>query len=456
MAIWRTMTDRKGGSIRRIKTIFMVCMMGIVFEGPPLNDYCAFSQEEGGTSVSTGKFGSMDFNDCIKLALEQSPYFKENALEIDVRRLDESDSRWAFIPSLTIRTTSYMGLEDDSGMKINIILSEYDPLASYLTLKASKIFTEIAILIHQKSIADGIYDMAKKFLELENLGQIAVFQEQVLDQHLENVSFFQARHKAGVVTQVEVQLAQGQLAVAKAEREYISAQQASIMEGLRQFLSLDSSQRLDANLQEIRHQALGPHAPADYSLEQAQNRSFELRIHELKNELQNYKISQAYAKFVPKLTMGVHQTTDLDATQVDDYYYSLSFRMNLWNGFKDVNDVTRQKIILNKYKNETRLVEIELNTEWQTTQRALSESEAAFKLARLNEEMLGLKVQQNEVHYSSNKKPLSALLNSRIAHLEAWKDSLKKTLEHDKKTLKIRHLSGDLFESFIKVSTTKE
>jgi len=285
MAIWRIMTERKSGSLRRVKTVLMVCMMGIVFEGLPL-DYYAYSQEKGVTSVSKGNSGSMDFNACVKLALEQSPYFRENALEIDIRRLDESDSRWAFIPSLNIRTTSYLGLEDDSGMKLNFFLSELDPVATYLTLKASKIFTEIAILIHQKSIADGIYDMAKKFLELEALGQIVVFQEKVLEQHLENVSFFKARYKTGSVTQVEVQLAKGQLAVAQAEREYISAQQATIMEGLRQFMNLDSSQRLDINLQEIKHQAVGPRNPADYSLEQARSRSFELKIHELKKELQ--------------------------------------------------------------------------------------------------------------------------------------------------------------------------
>ena len=256
--------------------------------------------------------------------------------------------------------------------------------------------------------------------------------------------------------QVEVQLAKGQLAVAQAEHEYISAQQSTIMEGLRQFLNLDSSQRLDIDFQVIKHQAVGPRNPADYSLEQARIRSFELKIHELKKELQNYRISQAYAKFVPKLTMGVHQTTDLDATQVDDYYYSLSFRMNLWNGFKDVNDVSRQKIILNKYENETRLVEIELNTEWQTTQRALSESEAALKLARLNQEMLGLKERQTEMNYSSNKRLLSGLLDSRIARLEAQKDSIRKSLDQDKNVLKIRHLSGDLFRSLITVSPTKE
>ena len=64
------MTERKGGSPGRIKTILMVCMMGIALEGLPLNDYYAYPQENGATSVSNDISGSMDFNACVKLALE--------------------------------------------------------------------------------------------------------------------------------------------------------------------------------------------------------------------------------------------------------------------------------------------------------------------------------------------------------------------------------------------------
>ena len=176
----------------------MIFMMVIVFERLPLNGYYAFTQEEGVSSDPTGNSGSMDFNACIKLALEQSPYFKENALEIDIRRLDESDHRWSFIPSLTLRTTSYLGLTNSSGIKLNFFVSEYDPFLSYYSLKASEAFTEIAVLIHQKGIEDGIYEMAKKLLELDTLGQIAACQDEVLEQELEKVAFYKEGRKVCV------------------------------------------------------------------------------------------------------------------------------------------------------------------------------------------------------------------------------------------------------------------
>ena len=117
MIIWQTKVERKGGSAQNMKAVWMICIMAIVFEWLP-NEHDAFSQEKSVSSVSTDMHGAMDFKACVNLALEQSPYFTENALEIDVRRLDESDSQWAFVPSLTLRTHRYVGLkkfdEDES------------------------------------------------------------------------------------------------------------------------------------------------------------------------------------------------------------------------------------------------------------------------------------------------------------------------------------------------------
>ena len=44
--------------------------------------------------------GPLDYQDTIKLALRQSPYFVKSSIEIDVRGLDESDSRFSMIPKI--------------------------------------------------------------------------------------------------------------------------------------------------------------------------------------------------------------------------------------------------------------------------------------------------------------------------------------------------------------------
>ena len=91
----------------------MICTVAIAFDWLPLNDHYAFTQEKSVSSVSTEMTGPMDFKTFVRLALERSPHFVGNALEIDVRRLDESDSRWAFIPSLSMYASRLVGLKKE-------------------------------------------------------------------------------------------------------------------------------------------------------------------------------------------------------------------------------------------------------------------------------------------------------------------------------------------------------
>jgi len=443
----------------------MLCIMALVLEVIPFADHYAFTQEESLPAVLGDRPESMDFRACVKLALEQSPYFTENALEIEIRRLDESDSRWSFIPSVSMFTSRTVGLkkldqygneENADDYTLNFSVHEYDPFKNYFTLKARKIITDITILSYQKRIENGIYDMAQKFLECETFDQLLACQEKEVLRYREKVDFFRERHKSGAETQMEVRLAQQQLLVAEAESEHISAQKSTVMEELRQFLGLEFPQRLDVNLQRIKQQVLGDLKAAAVELKQAQDHSFELKINELKNKLQGYRIYQAYAEFVPKVSMGINKTTDLNAVQPGEYYANIVTKMNLWNGFSDVNDVTRQKKILKQYKNETRLAENSLNARWQTAKQVLKETETALKLAHLKEEMAEVKERQSEILYDANKQSLSTLLDQRISRITAQKGMILKVQDHNRKILAIRYLSGDLFNTFINVAPWKE
>ncbi len=454
--IWRTSVRWKGVQVFICKIVFMIGVTALAFGGLSPIDPFALAQDKDMALDPDDPKGSMDFKACVRLAFERSPYFKQSALEIDVRRLDESDSRWSFVPSVTMRTNTYLALDEGGGTTLTFGVDEYDPLMSYFSLKVSKILTEIAVFMHQKVISEGISDLARKLLESHALAQIALCHDKTIAHFHEKLAYIRERHKAGAATPVEVQLVEQQLAIARAESKYITARQSAIREGLNQFFDLEPSRRLDLDLHETRLQILDPLNPAATRLEQARDHSFDLRIQELKKELQAYRISLAYAKFIPKVSAGMRETDDLDSLNQDEYYFNLGVRFNLWNGFKDVNDVSRQKMILKKVKNETRLAEVRLDTEWQNSQRAFVETETAMKLARMKVEMAELKERQSEIHYSATRHTMSQLLDHRIDSLKARKESLRKVSDHDLSILRIRHLSGDLFTGFLRVTPGQE
>jgi outer membrane protein TolC len=314
----------------------------------------------------------------------------------------------------------------------------------------------MAVVMHLQIISEGIRDMAQRIIELNFLDQRADCQDKVIECRREKVKFLQERYKAGVAPQMEVQIADQELAVSQAETEWIAAKRTTIMDGLYPFFGLYRPQRLDLNLQAARHQILGDFDPEKFGLEQAKTHSFELKIQDIKKRLQEYRISIAYANFIPSLTFGVKQTSPLEKPQEEDYYVKLGFQINLWNGFKDVNDVSRQKMVLRQFKSEMNNKEAEFSTEWEIARRELRKSETAMKLARSTEKLASLKKRQCEIFFHSNSQTLSKLLDSRVDLLDTRKVSLLKNQDYDLRALQIRHLSGDLFNSYVDVDHLEE
>ena len=46
--------------------------------------------------------GTLAFEEAVKIAISQSPYFAKSSLDIDIRQMDETDSRYAMAPPLDL------------------------------------------------------------------------------------------------------------------------------------------------------------------------------------------------------------------------------------------------------------------------------------------------------------------------------------------------------------------
>ena len=102
----------------------------------------------------------LTFEEAVKIALTQSPAFTKSSLEIDIGRLDETDSRYAMVPPLTFRTYYYVNRPSGSNYgkpySLNFSTDPYNPLGAYFTLQAQKLATQAAILTHIGTISKGL------------------------------------------------------------------------------------------------------------------------------------------------------------------------------------------------------------------------------------------------------------------------------------------------------------
>jgi len=396
----------------------------------------------------------VDFDQGVRLALKQSPFLIKSGLEIQLRRLNETDALSDFAPSVTLRTRFFVNEPTQSGRSnrtyaLDFISENYNPVAAYFSLQAQKLITRVAVLSHMKVIAEGLHRLGRSFLELDTLKKIADCQEEILELGRKNLVYTEQRQSQGEGTTLEVNLSRQELEVARAEKDRLAGAQGRIREAVKSWLGLPPAHKLHFSLKPSRSQVLGPGDGSPGRMEEAQGRSLDLKMQTLKKELQAYNIMLAKAQLLPTLYMGVQNPDPLSNLDSSGYFVSLGFTFPVWDGFKRVRNVSRQKIVLRQYEAEYQEKEMEFSQKRREALEQLQTAAAAHKAALAQVELARLKDRQSEIRYYQGGEPFSVFLEGKKGLWEAQKNAALKSLEHDLAQLAVRHLSGELVSRYV-------
>jgi len=397
--------------------------------------------------------GPLTFDDCVRLAIRQSPYFTKSALEIEVRRMNETDSRYAlFTPHISFQSYYYVERPYQTGRPywLYFYSEPYNPFGSYFTLQAQKQATQMAILLHLQVISQGLERLGKMFLSLAALKQLTAFQSDLVNLCRENLTYAENRRVIGTGTSLEVRLATQELEVAKSELARLESDRKRTLNSIKTFIiGLKPEQTIDLDLRDARRQVLNNFDPAAATLEQAKARSFELRASAIKMELQKYNVTVAKTRVLPDILINAQNVNPLNNTTATGYFLGLGLQVPIWDGFDRIRNISRQKTILKQYGSEKDEKEIDLTDKWNDLQEAISVNSAGVNLAKSQEELARLKERQAEIQYDSGNEQLPAWLEARKAVLEAHKSVASKALEYDQSIVSLRQLSGDLCYSYV-------
>ncbi len=401
--------------------------------------------------------GKLDFRGYLGLALRYSPFLVSSRVEIDLKRIDETDARWSFIPTLSVATGYY--INSPAGISPYVLRfapDPYSPLESYATLQARKVATQMAIMGHQQVISEFIYRLAGSFLDLDGLTRAEVYQDQLIDLAEQNVTYTETRLKSGTGTPAENNLAVQEEELARTEAERLKASEIPILGALKANLKLPSDQKLDLDSANAREQVLNAFDPASATFAQAEANSLALKTQRLKQELQGRNVGLARLKYLPTFFFTVENASPVyqTANSINNrVYYSVGIQMPLWDDFNRVRNVAKQKLVLEQYEADSELKEQDLQSKWQDARSRLKTAEAQLKVAKAQLELAKARENQVETGYHEARQPFSALINERRGRLEALKLAGLRSLEYDKVVLEIRYLSGDLYNSYVQVQS---
>lgn len=400
--------------------------------------------------------GPLNYEEAVKIALNQSPYITKSSMEIDLKRLDETDSRYGLVPSIDFRTYYYPNRPvNTTGPPYSLNFStdpSYNPIASYFSLQAQKLATEVAILTHLKTISFGLARLGQLFLELDYLKNQTIILKDRTNIFREQLSYAENRFSAGTGTSLQVKTAEQGLKMANNEMEHLAFLRKKAIENLKNLLGLPPTLDLTPDLQNTQKQVLGSFDPNSATWEQTKGRSYDLKMIEIGLKLQAYNVKLAKAKTLPTVLFTTATPDPLSSTNYG-FYAGFGLYVPIWDGFKRIRNVTRQKIILQQYDTGKNQAEKELENKLLEAQGQVKEAAFMLQAGQADLELIQLKARQMEISYQSGGIPLSEVLNTRKEVLMAKKDALFKALEYDKAALALRQISGDLGHTYVHASS---
>ncbi|MDI6854952.1 MAG: TolC family protein [Deltaproteobacteria bacterium] len=418
---------------------------------------CGINQAAAAESPPAAPGKPVDFDAAVGLALRQSPLFTKSALEIDLRHLDETDSRTAFVPSVTLRTRYFVDRPDVPNLaphaySLAFLTDDYNPVEAYFTLQVRKIITRMAILGHLQVIANGLHRLAQGFLQLDAMKRLSPLQEEAIKLAQKNLSYQQERLRIGEAAPPEVEMAGQELDLARLEKQHLKESQDSLEAGLKSLLGLAPEAPVTFDLSPTRRQVLENFDPARANLKEVQSRSFALQVQSLKKDLQAKNIILAKTRLLPSLFFGVETPDPLSAVDASGYYFSVGVKLPVWDGFRRVRDISRQRTILRQFDAEAELQELDVGEKWRQAMEQVRTAMRALKLAQAKQEVARLKARQAEIRYQAGE-PLAQVLAARRESLEEERQTVLKALDHDLARLAVRHLSGDLVYHYVDESS---
>jgi outer membrane protein len=402
--------------------------------------------------------GPLTFDEGVRIALQQSPYFKKSSLEVKLSELNETDSRYGLIPPLTFNTYYYVNRPSNvSGTPyyLSFSTSPYNPLGSYYNLQVQKLITQAAIMAHLQTISSGLERLGRMFLQLASWKKLAALQQDLINLSREKLAYMENRYNAGTATSLDVKEAQQELKVDQSKLNGYVSSQKLVLANLKNFLGLKPNQQITPDLNNTLRQILGRFDPNAITLEQTKSRSYDLKIYDIKMKLQGYKVNLAIASTLPNITFN-YQTPDPLSTTATGLYAGIGLQIPVWDGFKRIRNISRQKLILQQYGNEKSLLENDLQDKFSEGQKNVRESASALEIAKSKVELAQLKARQTEISYQSGTVPLPEDLKARTKVLEAQEKVVVQTLSYGMAALTLRQISGDLGHAYVHASSSPD
>jgi outer membrane protein TolC len=369
--------------------------------------------------------GYFDFPTCVRYALVHSEDFLKNRLDIQMLSADVKDAHAELLPTLQIITRYYLASAENqlsSPLNVQVMVSNWDPYLALLKIKSGGILVDIGTISHYDKIADNISRMAKVFYRIHVLQKTIRARKQIAALQQDKVNYGKSRHEQGTVDSFEVRLWTNNLRGDHIKLKSLETELQDKISELKMLMGYHPDFHLPLDTRDAANQVLAGFNGQLVTFAEIQGSNMALKILAKKEQLQSNKVTGAYLALVPK-PVFVLEDVQNQVDRTSGFNLALGLDYTIWDGFKRVREIKRQKMRADQLKIDRSQFSQRLYNQFKRLRADLDLSGEKEGFYREQARLAELTEEKAFLQYKAGEVPYEQYLDRRLEKVQAYIDS---------------------------------
>ena len=389
--------------------------------------------------------GYFDFSTCVHYALVHSELFLKNRLEIQVRSTAVKDAHAEIFPSLDIRTQVYIERASGTGPPLDVTawVSNFNPLVALVKIRSNEVLVDIAKVAHFDKIAEDVATMAKVFYQIHTLEKSIKIRRQVLALTQDKVNYGSSRNEQGTLDPIKVRLWDNDLRGTRLKLRQLDKEREQKITELKALMGYPPDFHLPLDTRDAANQILGGFNGQFVTFADVQGGNLGLKIAAKKEQVQSNLVTGSYLALVPRPTL-LFEDIGNQVDRTSGVNFAVGVEYSLWDGFKRVREIKRQKIIAEQLKLDRSQLSTKLYTQFRRIRGGLELSGEKEAVIREKSRLAELYEEKALSEYKAGAITYDQYVDRRIEKVEADLDAISGPQERVGDLIDLATLAGGL------------
>lgn len=388
---------------------------------------CAGHCEAGPGRLKPRSYGYFDFPTCVRYSLVHSEELLQNRLEIQVKSADVKDAHGEILPSLDVITRYYIaraGGTKAGQVNVQLFMKDFNPYLALLKIKANSILVDMAKISHFKKISDGTAEMAKLFCGIQFLDKSIGTYKQMSALSRNKVKYGKSLDQQGNADPLELRLWANASRSHDVEIKSLEIERRDKIAQLKILMGFHPDYELPLDIRDAVKQVLAGFNGRAVTFADVQGNNLALKLMAKKEQVQSSLVTGTYVALLPRPNLVFEQIQN-EVDRTSGFNFALGLDYTIWDGFKRVRNIKRQKLKAEQAKLDRSLLSQKLYGEFKHLRGELGLASERESVAREEAKLAELAEERAFIRYKAGEIPYDQYLNRSIEKGKANLNVLK-------------------------------